>query len=152
MTPSFKQILDVIIDGARTMVDSFGGVATHAIMDSSGGDLMYLPGMDVDKRVYAAVIAAAAKSCGATRVFLISESWVVSGQAEIDCPPSEHPDRKEVLMVAWTTADRQDGLATIPIVRDASGKPTVAGEVKMASGGANVFLDAVFAPPSSKLH
>lgn len=152
MKPENKQILDLVVEGTRMMVSAYGGVAMHALMYDGTGNLAYLPGMDVDKRVYAAVIKAAAKGSGSTAVFLVSEAWTVAGDApELNCPPSEHPDRREVVMVAWTTVEGETGLVAYDILRTEGGV-SLGTDAKEMPSAFNFFLDGVFAPPASALN
>ena len=47
-----------------------------------------------------------------------STGWMVKSKTPINCPPSEHPDRKEVYFVVYSTVDGDKGIRLFIIDRD----------------------------------
>lgn len=61
-------------------------------------------------------------------VVVVFEAWVADvGPADAP-PPSEHPDRREVVQVQLEMVGERTGGRSYPILRDADGKPTGFGE------------------------
>ena len=59
---------------------------------------------------------------GKTRAyFACFESWYVEAKTDIDCMPSEHPDRKEAMIVIGESREGWSSMAAWDIIRNGAG-------------------------------
>lgn len=67
------------------------------------------------------------KKIDADAIILASEAWMVlTDNIDIDCPPSKHPDKVEMLSVTYMNKDGTDGgMVRANIERDENDNPSV---------------------------
>lgn len=96
-----------------------------------------------DKNLTAAIITEALRSYQATEAALVTSSWTVQREtmSEDDLPVSQQPDRKEVLVLTYVSADSAE-MSMADIVRHVDTPPTL-GEWSEQMGGP--FLSGLFA-------
>lgn len=83
---------------------------------------------------------------GASGVVMVQEAWMVSQStppSEFDVAPSQHPDRVEIVMVSWKTAEGDQGMQIRKIVRTES-DVTIGEAVNTGAAAYNVFFDRLF--------
>lgn len=74
-----------------------------------------------EKDKFAMKMCLTCKAMQAQALLFISESWIVEAAAAINCAPSQHPDRREVVMFNFETPTEQTAKVA-KIVRPPDGK------------------------------
>lgn len=99
-----SDLLDQAVNVARATIEAGEeNMPTWLLQDAEGRlEIYFTPwSSNLDKALAGLFMCRQIKLNKAVRVVFVSETWMVEtkGDKEIHCQPSQHPDRKEVLMI-----------------------------------------------------
>ena len=122
-----EQLAKQSTDYALHMMRTTGSVPPTAIADTNEGYIFCMPSALADEAAkdrFADVAKLLAIAYNASAIVIIVEAWArmpdKDGNLPMDIPPSQAPDRKEI--VALMLEDRNNNATSIlPIIRDAAG-------------------------------
>jgi hypothetical protein len=156
MTPQVHAHVNAAWKLAAASLEENGGIETLAVLaQRDSGKVFFMPASSIpSKDAFALLLPVAVKQTNADIVIMMTEAWMAevtkeefrSGKAIL--PPSENPQRVEVVMVSWKTNDGEEGAQIHRLVRDETNKPSIGESMpSMVEGngqGYNKFFDAIF--------
>lgn len=114
----------IFATGEKTLFEKgFVPSTFFLIKDASIIPLPIIPLNSVRERaLVGSFVSITAKEIDADGVVLISETWVVkqeiNDKAVLDVPPSQHPDKEEILMLLYMEATGLGGVCMDQIIRN----------------------------------
>lgn len=135
MREQTKVELEKLYEIARNILTKDGHVSPiffliREIEEQTFCQPIQIVGLPYDKVMYSKAVLQLASQQQADGIAFISEAWTVEGpeikKEELEeIPPSQHPDRKEVLMIQYMSSTGEFGLLSGNILKDLINKPYV---------------------------
>lgn len=117
-----KEICDTLfqIASEKLFADGYFQITFFIVEDTN---IIYVPELFPlvnarERSIMGSIVCEAAKKINADAVVMVSESWMVKDEKEINCAPSEHPNRFDILMLTYMEANGSGGIIKDRVLKE----------------------------------